>query len=283
MTPQRSRLGALTLVLGGVVANLSCAQLNSILGSGVISPPKVTFLGADLVRAPSQLDFSAFYCPKVITSQAAPLGMAADFVCSRFFGKAPAATDMQVGFDLKFEVANPNQIPLPLAEILTAIAIFPGETQQNLGAVCLNVCDPGDASCLGGSSSTGCQEAPGDLKGLDDFPRAGVQVLVAQGLGALGVGQPSGFKLPKVTAASKLAVTARLALTPEALVPAMEQLARKSLGELRAGRKVAFEIPFRLEGTVFANAGSLGRVAAGYGPASGVWPVPTERLLPTSF
>jgi hypothetical protein len=37
---------------------------------------------------------------------------------------------MQLGFDLRFQVANPNKIPLPLAEILTALSIFPGATTR---------------------------------------------------------------------------------------------------------------------------------------------------------
>ena len=59
----------------------------------------------------------------------------------------------------------------------------------------------------------------------------------------------------------------------------MQELARQSSSEFRAGRQVSFAIPYRLEGTVFANAGSLGRIAAGFGPVSGAWSVPKERLF----
>jgi hypothetical protein len=254
-----------------------CAGLEQLLGSGVISPPKVTFLGADLVRSPSQLDLSAYYCPRVVQSGGSALGMAADFVCTRLFGKAPPAEQMQVGFDLRFDVANPNQIPLPLSEILTALTVFPGQTQQNLGAVCLSLCDPNDAACVGGASNRGCEKASGDVKSLADFPQAALNVLVAQGIGAAG-GTPVGFKLPKVVANANLPVTARLALTPQALLPAMEELARRSVNALKAGKPAAFEIPYKMEGTIFAGAGSLGRVAAGFGPVESVWPIPTERL-----
>jgi hypothetical protein len=275
------RVVPLVLSLALLPAFSSCAVLEQVLGGGlggIISPPKVTFLGADLVRSPSQLNISAFYCPKLL-GQSAGLGLAADFFCSKLFGKAPSTDDMMVGFDLRFEVANPNQIPLPLSEILSAITVFPGQTQQNLGAVCLSLCAPGDANCLGGASTSGCAKAPGDVKSLADFPQAAARLLLAQGISAAG-GKPMGFSLPKVTAASKLAVTARLGLTPQAFLPAMEELARRSLGDLKTGKSPAFEIPYRLEGTVFANAGSLGRVAAPFGPSSGVWPVPTQKLIP---
>lgn len=253
-----------------------CAVVEQLVGSGIINPPKVTFLGADLVRAPSQLDLSAYYCPRVVQGTPA-LGIAADFVCNRLFGKAPPADQMQVGFDLRFDVANPNQIPLPLSEILTALTVFPGQNQQNLGAVCLSLCDPGDAACVGGASSRGCEKAPGDVKSLADFPQAALNVLVAQGIGAAG-GKPLGFALPKVLANANLPVTARLALTPQALLPAMEELAKRSVNALKGGKTVAFEIPYKMEGTIFASGGSLGRVAAGFGPVESTWPIPTERL-----
>ncbi|HEY0712473.1 MAG TPA: hypothetical protein VGF45_07355 [Polyangia bacterium] len=254
-----------------------CAGLEQFLGTGIITPPKVTFLGADLVRAPSQLDLSAYYCPRVVPGSGSALGVAADFVCTRLFGKAPPAEQMQVGFDLRFDVANPNKIPLPLSEILTALTVFPGQSQQNLGAVCLSLCDPNDPSCIGGASNRGCEKAPGDVKSLADFPQAALNVLVAQGIGAAG-GQPVGFKLPKVVANANLPVTARLALTPQALLPAMEELARRSINALKAGKPAAFEIPYKMEGTIFASGGSLGRVAAGFGPVESTWPIPTERL-----
>lgn len=256
----------------------SCAGLEQLLGPGIISPPKVTFLGANLVQAPSQLDLTAYYCPKMLRERGG-LGITADFVCSKFFGKAPDASSMQVGFDLRFQVANPNQIPLPLAEILTALSVFPGTSNQNLGAVCLKMCAPGDASCYGGADARGCREAPGDIKGLEDFPRAVTNMLIARGVGAAG-GQPAGFSAPKVIAGSSLEVVARLAVTPEALLPAMEQLARQSVSELKSGKKISFQIPYNLEGTVFGDAGSLGRVAAPFGPVEGSWPLPAERLIP---
>jgi hypothetical protein len=60
----------------------------------------------------------------------------------------------------------------------------------------------------------------------------------------------------------------------------LRQLASQSMNELKAGRTITFNIPYRLEGTVWADAGSLGRVAAGFGPVTGTWQLPTEGILP---
>jgi hypothetical protein len=276
------RFGVLSrrhLILLGVLAvpMSSCATLQGLLALGV-SPPKITFQGAQLVRAPSRRQLSAFYCPRVARSQGG-LGFAGDLLCSQFFGAAPGPAEMTLGFDLHFQVANPNQIPLPLAELLTAVTLFPGAAQQNLGAVCVRLCAPGDAACQAGRDPNACQNAPGDIRKLSDFPQAVANLLIADGLAAAG-GAPVRFEAPQVLAGSSLDVIARFSMAPEAIIPILEQLARQSVGELKAGRDLSFQVPYRLEGTVFANAGSLGRVAAGFGPAAGEWVLPVQRLVP---
>jgi len=228
-------------------------------------------MGASLVQAPSQRDLNAYYCPRVLREHG--LGAGADLACGAAFGSPPAEQAMQVAFDLRFNVANPNQIPLPLSEILTAITAFPNAANQALGAVCLRLCAPGDARCRGGADPTACRSAPGDIRTLNDFPQALANFLVAEGVAAAS-GQPVGFTAPQVLAGSSLDVTARLALVPEGLLPVLEQLARQSFDQLRAGQRVTFAIPYQLQGTVFGDAGSLGRVAAGFGPVAGDWALP---------
>jgi hypothetical protein len=41
--------------------------------------------------------------------------------------------------------------------------------------------------------------------------------------------------------------------------------------QLAAGQQPTFAVPYRLEGTVFFDAGSFGRIAVGYGPTEGVF------------
>jgi hypothetical protein len=268
--------GTLCIAGAALLANASCAGLDQLLGSGLIQPPEVKFLGATLVKAPSQYDLSAYYCPRVIQERVG-IGAAANLICSRLFGRPPDTSAMQIEFDLGFQVANPNRLPLPLSEVLTALTVFPDRSNQSLGAVCLRMCEPGDARCQGGADSGGCREAPGDIKTVKDFPNALGQLLVARGVAAAG-GQPAGFTAPKVLSGASVDVTARLGLLPGALLPVMEQLARQSVDQLRAGKPISAEIPYRVEGTVFGDLGSLGRVAAGFGPAAGTWPIPVDRL-----
>jgi hypothetical protein len=263
------------------LASLSCAQLNGLLAGAGITPPTVTFHGASLVRSPSKRDLSAYFCPKLAREKGLAIG--GDLVCSQLFGSAPRASEMALGFDLRFTVENPNQVPLPLSEILTAITVFPEATAQNLGAVCMRLCDPGDTACQAGQDPNSCRSARGDIRTLNDFPNALASMLVAEGLTAATGGatpSPGSFRAPKVLASSAVEVVARFSMLPEAMLPLFEQLARQSATQLRAGKELTFAIPYRLQGTVFADAGSLGRVAAGFGPVSGDWALPASRLLP---
>ncbi len=52
------------------------------------------------------------------------------------------------------------------------------------------------------------------------------------------------------------------------------------MNELRAGRAPTFTIPYRLEGTIWFDAGCIGRIAVGWGPTQGTWVLPVEGLIP---
>lgn len=253
-------------------------MLEPLLTGGAITPPRITFQGASLVRSPSKHDLSSYFCPRILREQAA-VGVGADFLCAQMFGPSPRQEDMLLGFDVHFGVANPNQIPLPLSEILTAVTVFPDDAAQNLGAVCFRLCDPADTACQAGRDPNACRQARGDIHTLADFPQAVANLLVAQGLAAAGGGAPQ-FTAPRVLAGSALDVVARFSLAPETMIPVIQQLFRQSASELRAGHELNLHIPYRLLGTVFADAGSLGRVAAGFGPVAGDWPIPLQRLVP---
>jgi hypothetical protein len=275
-------LKRLALLMGAAALSVgvgSCATLDQLMAAagGVLAPPTITFRGASLVRSPSRRDLSAFYCPRLAKEQGLAFG--GGLICSQFFGPAPAPDDLALGFDLNFQVANPNQIPLPLSEILTAITLFPGASSQNLGAVCMKLCAPGDAACHGGNDPRSCRQARGDIRTLNDFPQAVANMVLAEGVSAVA-GQGVHFELPKVLAGSSLDVVARFSITPQAIIPIIEQLVRQSGTQLKSGQQLNLNVPYRLEGTVFADAGSLGRVAAGFGPTAGEWPVPLQRLRP---
>jgi hypothetical protein len=229
-----------------------------------IKPPRVTFGGATLARAPSQRMLAAYYCPDLVNI---PFGR--ELVCQQFFGPRPDPAAMTVAFDLKFHIANPNRIPMPLASVLAAATVFPGSADARLGAVCLSLCPEG-AACTGPTAGA-CEASSRDIRSMNDFVNNAVpQLLIAGGL-ALAAGQTPTFVAPQIVASSELDVIARYAFGPQQLLSVMRQLAVQSEAQLRAGNVPTFSIPYRIEGTIWFDAGSVGRIAVGWGPTDGVF------------
>ncbi len=86
--------------------------------------------------------------------------------------------------------------------------------------------------------------------------------------------------LPPVVASSETDVVVRYSFGPEQLLAVMRELVAQSTDELKAGRLPTFVIPYRVEGTVWFDAGSIGRLAVGWGPMQGTWTLPLAGLVP---
>jgi hypothetical protein len=274
-SPRSLQVVSLTLALGSLAG--SCAQLGlpPLAGAVPVSRPSVTFAGATLVRAPSTRELAAHYCPELVS---APL-VAGSFLCRQAFGPPPPPAAMMVSFDLRFHVSNPNQVPLPLASALVATTLFPATSAEKLGAVCVTLCADGAAGCTGAPAPGACEASSRDVRSLADFANNALpQLLIANGV-ALANGEPPSFTLPPIAASSQADVTVRYSFGPEQLLAVMRDLAAQSVGELKAGRAPTFTIPYRLEGTVWFDAGSIGRIAVGWGPAEGTWTLPTQGLV----
>lgn len=267
----------LLVLLLAPLAATSCAELNFPGATGLpaaVTLPSVTFGGATLAAAPSGKQLAAYYCPELVS---APFGTAA-LLCEQFFGPRPDPRTMTVAFDLHFHIANPNQIPLPVASLLAAATVFPTTANAKLGAVCLSLCPAGAPGCAGAAPNA-CEASSRDVHSLADFMNNSVpQFLIANGL-ALAAGQPPSFVAPQVVASSTIDITARYAFGPEQLLAVLRQLAAQAASDLKSGRAPTFTIPYRLEGTIWFDAGSLGRLAVGWGPTDGTWTLPVEGLI----
>jgi len=270
---------ALALV-AALTAGHGCAMLNNLgLPAEKVVAPSIVYQGATLVQAPAQRKLAAYYCPDVVQS---PFGFkgGSTVICQGFFGARPAPLEMEVAFDLAFKVKNPNKIPLPLGDVLTAITAFPSATNQRLGAACVHLCAPGQAGCTPATNANTCQASSHDVRSRSDFETAAVDLIVSKGIAA-AMGQPLTFTAPQISAASELDVIVRFSFGPEPLLATLRQLAFQSIHELEAGRPISFTIPFNVEGTIWFDAGSFGRLEVGYGPVAGTFVLPVQDLVPS--
>ncbi len=266
ITPALRTAWALALML----SLSSCAQLSSLLNTAAaLQPPSVSLKEVTLAQAPSQQVLTAYFCPRVLSSRL-NLGAASDLICRPFFGAPPPPEQTKISFDVRLNVQNPNQIPIPLASALTAVNVFPGQQQSQLGAVCVSMCNPSDPAC-GAQDPHACPANATDVTSRAEIAQALGRMVIAEGA-RLASGEPLGIKAPQVLASSSIDVIVRLAFDPQQLLPLLEQLAGQVAEQLRQGQRLSFAIPYALSGTLFTgDLGTAGVLSAPFGPIEGTW------------
>lgn len=233
--------------------------------------PTVSYKSSALASSPSRERVSAYLCPEVVPSPASLL-------CSGFFGSQPRESDLDVAFRLGYGVDNPNPIPLPLTQLLTAVTLFPDATSgQKLGAACTVFCAPDDADCTGEAGPNDCQSGQEDIRTMADFQNAATDLVLSKGL-ELARGGDLSYRIPTAIPEGETDFASIFGLAPRPLLQSLEQLASQSISELAAGNEVTLTIPFELEGTVWFDTGTLGRAAVPYGPVRGTWTLPAEAI-----
>ena len=241
--------------------------------AGCVEPktqmPSVTYQGATLVQAPTQDEMAAYYCPQVVSY---PLSLGCGY-----FGDPPDPSSMTVAFDLLFNIHNPNHFPIPVAEMLTAVTVFPGKTSQELGTACVVFCSPDQLGCTGHPGPGACTSSSGDICSISDFGDATVDLLFASGA-SLAAGETPSFTMPEVVQDGDVNIQARFAFGADPMLATLQQLALQSVDQLSNFQSPTFVIPYRIEGTIWFDAGSLGRIAVGFGPTEGIWTLPTSML-----
>jgi hypothetical protein len=257
--------GSIAIILGAL-ALAGCVEPKSQL-------PTVTYQGATLVQAPSQDMMAAYYCPQVVPGYPSA-------GCSLAFDDPPPASSMTVAFDLLFNVHNPNHFPIPVAEMLTAVTVFPDQQSQALGTSCVVFCSPDQPGCTGQPGPDSCTSSSSDIRSISDFGNATVDLLLASGA-SLAAGEAPSFTMPEVVQDGDVNIEARFAFGADPMLQTLYQLAQQSVDQLSNFQSPTFTIPYRIEGTIWFDAGSLGRVAVGFGPTEGTWTLPTSALAPT--
>ncbi|MBL8680701.1 MAG: hypothetical protein JNK05_16095 [Myxococcales bacterium] len=245
------------------LSSAGCAEFLSQLRAGQNSglpvrapePPRVRVEQVRLTRAPRNEHIAMYFCTRV----------APPIVCS-IFGPIPTREDLQFQFTTDLDFENPNQIPLPLVEVLAGFTIFPEVTgEQNLGAVCLNLCeDP--ASCP--PAQNACRSDQRDIRTIDDFARATVNFLVGV---ATGQQRFENLRIRTLAPGAHTRTQVHLQLDPDAVLRVIEHVGNNAVQQAQRGQQVRFDIPYRFEGTVWLRVENFGRFAASVPPFTGTW------------
>ncbi|MDH3622542.1 MAG: hypothetical protein OES69_09540 [Myxococcales bacterium] len=239
------------------VGALGCAGLG--FGSGGkalnIKPPNVSIAEVRLAQMPSNKELASYYCAQYL----GPL------VC-RVFGPVSSISDINFAFDIELEFENPNLVPLPVVQSLFAFTAFPGQSAaSNLGTVCLSFCEDPDR-CT--QNANACTSDDPEIRDAKDFASAAKDFLFAV---ALGERNFRDLRVRTVAPNDRTRMVVRLGVDPTQMVDLIAKLAKGDIDRVKQGRVPQFSIPYRIEGTAWVAVESFGRLATGFGPATGEW------------
>lgn len=251
-----TRIYTLSLCLG--LLNLSCAGFQFPSTAQPI-PPEVSIANIRVAEMPTGALLAAYLCEGYVP---APMNA---IVC-RAFGPRVSASDLSFAFDLELDVANPNNIPLPVVQALVGFTAYPGEAEQNLGALCVSFCEE-PTSCPQDAASA-CQSDDPEIRDMETFASAAAGFLVRAATGQTSI---EDLRLQTVAPGESVRLVIRLRLQPVQLLELMRQTGQQTLGELRNGRVPSFAIQYRIEGSAWVRIENFGRLAVNFGPSDGEW------------
>ena len=219
--------------------------------------PEIKVSGVKLKRAPTNRELAATLCHK----------RAPGFLCSMLGLRMPSQERLSFVFELELEVTNPNTIPIPAVEVLTAFTAYPDEAyRNNLGAVCIALCPSGE-SCSTPRQGT-CKSSSRDIRSLSDFGTRAAGFLLAV---ARGDASFSDLKVKTVGAGKtmRVKVTYKLGVAPA--LDLIQRASKKAVAAIKARRIPEFKIPYTVQGTLFFEVKRFGRIAASFGPMRSEW------------
>lgn len=252
--------GLRNVVLAAAALGLTgCIALQNVKWNTALQPkpPRIAVAGVDLVVAPGNRALAAHFCPRYAPS----------IVCGVAFGGAPSPAQMRFVFDVRLSATNDNAFPVPVVEVLTAFRAFPASAAaQNLGAVCVTMCEQG-GHCPSGPDA--CRNDTGrDVRSIEDFAGAAAGFLFAAAQGHATLDQ---LRIRTIPAGGTAEVKLQLELGVPTVLALLEQVAKEAVQQAAKGQEPRFAIPYRIEGTAWIRVENFGRLGAGFGPSDGTW------------
>ena len=103
---------------------------------------------------------------------------------------------------------------------------------------------------------------------MDDYALATAGFLANVALGNTSV---SDIKVRTIPAKGLANIKVRLELDPVAMLSLMKNVSGDSMSSVKKGKVPSFSVPYMLEGTVWVDIQSFGRIAASFGPHTSEW------------
>lgn len=260
MRAQDKMVVALLLVFASFMSS-GCEILDSATGSAQI--PTMEYKNTALLKSPTTGQVASYFCP-------AALG---EFACTSALGASPAKEDLRFDFELTFGVNNPNTIPIPTISMLLATTLFPTASAEELGAVCVTFCDPGEEGCTGQGAKEDCRADDQDqLDSFDDFLDKTTENLVNV---VTGVDNPydDNVSIKTIPANGSKDIKVVFTLGVDPMTNILSQVAGQYVDSFVSGATdTSLEVPYSMRGTLWFDLPfNYGRFGAGFGPYDDLW------------
>jgi len=257
-----SNLLLVSLITVPLLAVTNCDQLYSSLPNSETAP-EVQVGSLQLVDSPPIEKLAAYYCPKISSDPAVQVA------CTFGLGSPPPRSQLTFTFGIGLDIHNPNDIPVPTADVLVALTLFKDANSQALGAICISLCGSDNPDCDGTPRPGACTAKQGDIFTIDDFINA-IPGLIHD----LATGQAlDDLRNSTILAGGDIHLNLQFILGIDEALKVFEKTARAYVDAELDGRDGSLDIPVSVEGSVFFDLPVLGRLGVDYGPFSTVWKV----------
>lgn len=242
----------------------SCDELlNQLPGAGAELAPEVRVGALQLRHGPSLGELAAYYCPRVIDDPVVAVG------CAVALGAPPPKTRLAFEFGITLNLHNPNDIPVPTADVLLALTLFEGRDAEALGAICVSLCGADDPQCDGRPRPGACELRQDDILTLDDLVLA-IPDLIHDF--ATGQAQEE-LRESTLLAGGDISLDLAFVLGIDQALSVFQKTALAYVEDELDGKTGSLAIPVSASGTVFFDLPVLGRLGVGYGPFGTTWNV----------
>lgn len=260
LTAPSATLAALALTATTLT---SCDRLLDQLGRSEELAPEVQVGTLQLRHGPSIGQLAAFYCPKVINDPLVAIG------CAVALGAPPPRSQLAFEFGITINIHNPNDFPVPTADVLLALTLFEGRDAEALGAICISLCGTDNPDCDGSPRPGACELRQDDILTLEDFVMAlpGLIDDIASGRAL------EELKESTILAGGDISLDLSFILGIDQALSVFEKTALGYVQDELAGRNGSLSVPVSASGTVFFDLPVLGRLGVGFGPFGTTWNV----------
>lgn len=251
---------ALVLALA-LASTASCdLLLNDGTGKSELAP-EVDVGALELRHGPGIGELAAYYCPRVIDDPLVSVG------CAVALGPPPPRTQLVFEFGIVINIHNPNDFPVPTADVLLGLTLFEGRDAESLGAICVSLCGTDNPNCDGTPRPGACQLRQDDILTVEDFVLSipGLIHDIASGEAA------EELKNSTILAGGDISLNLAFIMGIDQALSVFEKTALAYVEAELDGRDGSLSVPVSASGTVFFDLPVLGRLGVGYGPFATTW------------